>query len=294
MDIKQLRFFEELCREKSFSRASKKLHISQPALSKAIHLLEEDIGLQLLDRSTRHLFVTKEGAVIRRHAQKILRGAEDLREEVEDIKLHKKGSFTFGLPPVIGSSFFPNIIADFHTNYPEAEMNIIEEGSKIMEQSLLERKIDVGIAILPVNQLQFEAVPIINRRILAVASKHHPLASREKLTMNDIKQERFLMFQQGFSLYDRVREACIQSGYEPDVLHESTQWDFLYECAMAGLGIAFLPETVVHKAKTEDIAILNIDDPLLYWRLALIWRKESYQTQAAQAWIQFVRERFLN
>lgn len=294
MDIKQLRFFEEICREKSFSRASEKLHISQPALSKAIHLLEEEIGLRLLDRSTRHLAITKEGMIIRRHAQKILRGTEDLKEEAEDIKLHKKGSFTFGLPPVIGSSFFPAIIADFHTVYPEAEMQIVEEGSKIMEQSLLEGKIDVGVAILPVNHSQFEAIPIIDRRILAVASNNHPLASRKHLTMNDVKEERFLMFQQGFSLYDHVREACIQSGFEPAILHESTQWDFLFECAMAGLGIAFLPETVVRKAQTENIAILDIDDPLLYWRLALIWRKDSYQTQAAQAWIQFVEEKFLD
>lgn len=292
MDIKQLRFFLEVCKELSFSRASEKLHISQPALSKTIHQLEEEIGLRLLDRSTRHLFVTKEGEIIRQHARKVLRSAEDLLQEAEEIKLHKKSSFTFGLPPVIGSSFFPEIIAGFRRTYPEAGMHIVEEGAKIMEQSLLEGNIDVGVAILPVDDEQFEVRQIIDRKILAVTSVNHPLAGRESIQMKDLKHESFLMFQQGFSLYDRVFESCIQSGFEPDILYESSQWDFLFESAVAGLGVALLPETVVHKADTRNVSVLAVDDDLLHWRLALIWRRQSYQTQAAQAWIAFVEEAF--
>ncbi|SDW63834.1 DNA-binding transcriptional regulator, LysR family [Marinococcus luteus] len=292
MDIKQLRFFLEVCKELSFSRASEKLHISQPALSKTIHQLEEEIGLRLLDRSTRHLFVTKEGEIIRQHARKVLRSAEDLWHEAEEIKLHKKGSFTFGLPPVIGSSFFPEIIADFRRFYPEAGMRIVEEGAKIMEQSLLEGNIDVGVAILPVDEEQFEIRQIIDRKILAVTSADHPLAGCESIQMRDLKHESFLMFQQGFALYDRVFESCIQAGFEPGILYESSQWDFLFESAIAGLGVALLPETVVHKADTRNVSVLAVDDDLLHWRLALIWRKQSYQTQAAQAWIAFVEEAF--
>ncbi|MFZ4451276.1 LysR family transcriptional regulator [Salibacterium aidingense] len=292
MELKQLRYFLEVHQEESFSKASEKLHVSQPALSKVIHQLEEELDIRLFDRSTRHLKITGEGEMIRKHAQKVLRDVEDLTKAANEIKLRKKGSFTFGLPPVIGSSFFPSIIASFRKQYPEAEMHIVEEGAKIMEQSLLEGNIDVGVAILPVDEEQFEVRPIVKRELLLVVSKEHSLAGRENVTMKELEHERFLMFRKGFSLYDRVREGAIQAGFEPVIEHESTQWDFLIELAMADLGVAFLPETVVKKANLHDVAVLSVTDPSIHWNLALIWRRQSYQSHAAEEWVNFVEQAF--
>ncbi|SFO94507.1 LysR family transcriptional regulator [Salibacterium halotolerans] len=292
MDLKQLRYIVEVYKEESFSKAADKLHVSQPALSKMVYQLEEELDIRLFDRSTRYLKITGEGEKILLHAQKVLRGAEDLREAANEIKLRKQGRFTFGLPPVIGSSFFPSLIASFRRTYPEAQIQIVEEGAKIMEQSLLEGTIDVGVAILPVDEEQFEVRPIVKRDLLLVVSKDHPLAGRNTAKMKELEQERFLMFRKGFSLYDRVREAAIQAGFEPAVEHESTQWDFLVELAMAGLGVAFLPETVVKKANLEHVAVLSVTDPAVHWNLALIRRRNGYQSHAAAAWVDFVEEAF--
>ncbi|RSL31426.1 LysR family transcriptional regulator [Salibacterium salarium] len=292
MEIKQLRYFLEVYREESFSKASEKMHISQPALSKVIHQLEEELGIRLFDRSTRHLKISEEGEMMRVHAQKVLRDVEDLEKAADEIRLRKKGSFKFGLPPVIGSSFFPNIIASFRKQYPEADMHIVEEGAKIMEQSLLEGKIDVGVAILPVDHEPFEIRPIIERELLLVVSAEHPLANRDTVKMKELHDENFLMFRQGFSLYDRVREACIQAGFEPNVVNESTQWDFLLKMAGENMGIAFLPETVFEKADLSKVSILSITEPSIHWNLALIWRKQSYQSHAAKEWVDFVERTF--
>ncbi|MGY4688755.1 LysR family transcriptional regulator [Salibacterium sp. K-3] len=292
MDLKQLRYVVEVYKEESFSKAADKLHVSQPALSKMVHQLEEELDIRLFDRSTRNLKITGEGEKILLHAQKVLRGAEDLKEAANEIKLRKQGRFTFGLPPVIGSSFFPSLIASFRRTYPEAQMQIVEEGAKIMEHSLLEGNIDVGVAILPVDEEQFEVRPIVKRELLLVVSKDQPLAGRNTVKMKELEEERFLMFRKGFSLYDRVREAAIQAGFEPVVEHESTQWDFLIELAMAGLGVAFLPETVVKKANLEHVAVLSVTDPAVHWNLALIRRRNGYQSHAAEAWVDFVEEAF--
>ncbi|RSL35226.1 LysR family transcriptional regulator [Salibacterium salarium] len=292
MEIKQLRYFLEVHREGSFSKASEKLHTSQPALSKVIHQLEEELDMRLFDRSTRHLKISEEGEILRVHAQKVLRDVEDLEKAADEIRVRKKGSFKFGLPPVIGSSFFPSIIAFFREHYPDTDMQIVEEGAKIMEESLLEGNIDVGVAILPVDDEAFEVRPIIEKELLLVVSARHPLAHNDSVKMKELHEETFLMFRQGFSLYDRIREACIQAGFEPHVGNESTQWDFLLTMAKENMGIAFLPETVLEKADLSDVSVLSITEPLIHWNLALIWRKQSYQSHAAKEWVKVVEEAF--
>ncbi|MBB6450958.1 DNA-binding transcriptional LysR family regulator [Geomicrobium halophilum] len=292
MEIKQLRFFLEVYKQKSFSKASETLHISQPTLSKVIHQLEEELGIRLFDRSTRHLQVTEEGEMMRTHAHKVMREVEDMQKAANDIRLRKKGSFHFGLPPVIGSSFFPNVIADFIKRYPEVDMHIVEEGAKVMEQSLLEGNIDVGVGILPVDHEQFEVLPIVEKKLQLVVSSSHALAKRERVEMRELKNEHFLLFLKGFSLYDRVRDACIQAGFEPNIINESTQWDFLIKMAKENLGITFLPETVFAEADLSGTSVIDIENPQILWSLAIIWRKDSYQSHAAKEWVQFVKKTF--
>ncbi|SDI32634.1 LysR family transcriptional regulator [Alteribacillus bidgolensis] len=294
MDIKQLHLFLEVYKEMSISKASQKLHISQPALSKSLLQLEQELGLRLFDRSTRHLHITKEGEIMLSHAQKVIRDMEDMKQEAEDIKLRKKGSFKFGLPPVIGSNIFPDIIASFKTYNPEIEMEIVEEGAKIMEASLLEGKIDVGVGILPVDHELFEIRPIVKKDLLLVVSTDHPLADRKRVELKELANEHFLMFQKGFSLYDRVRQGCIEAGFEPFIVHESTQWDFLVEMTKKNLGITLLPEMLCQKIDLYGASTLEVTNPTISWNLAIIWRKNSYQSHAAKAWVDFVEDALQN
>ncbi|MFB4159351.1 LysR substrate-binding domain-containing protein [Geomicrobium sp. JSM 1781026] len=292
MRMKQLRYFIEVYQQMSFSRASGELGISQPALSKVIAQLEDELHVQLFDRSSRQLRVTHEGETMYTYAQKVMREAEDMKRAAEDIRLHRKGRFTFGLPPVIGSSFFPHIISTFKDAYPDADLRIVEEGAKDMERSLLEGSIDVGVGILPINEAAFDVVPLVERKLLLVVSESHPLAEREHVPLTALRDENFLLFMRGFSLYDRVREACIDAGFEPKIVNESTQWDFLLKLARENMGITFLPETVLADAATSGIKTIDVHHPSIHWNLALIRRKNSYQSPAAEEWIRWVRAYF--
>ncbi|WP_240377007.1 LysR family transcriptional regulator [Bacillus piscicola] len=290
--MKQLRFFLEVNKEQSFSKASHALHVSQPTLSKVISQLEEELGMKLFDRSTRHLRITEEGKTMLKHAQQVIRAADDMERVADEIRTHKKGSFRFGLPPVIGSTLFPDVIAAFQARYPDTEMIIKEEGAKIMEEALLEGSIDVGIAIMPVETDLFEVHPIVRKRLLLIVSSAHRLANKKRIRMEELRNEPFLMFQRGFSVYNRVREGCIRSGFEPHIIHESTQWDFLMEMAKKNLGVTFVPETLCQKADLAGVAVLEVTNPILSWDLAIIWRKNSYPSHAAKEWIRFVLQYF--
>jgi DNA-binding transcriptional LysR family regulator len=292
MDIRQLSYFLEVAKQASFSKASVKLHLSQPTLSKVVKSLEEEIGMALFDRSTRHIHLTEAGEVVQAQAQMIIHSMENLLTAVADLSQMKTGKFTLGLPPVIGSSFFPEIIAQFHNLHPQIKIELIEEGGKLIERSLLEGSIDLGFVVLPVDEQLFEIVPIIQRELKLVVNIKHPLAGRSQVTLQELHNESFILFRQGFALHDRVREACIRKGFEPKISYESTQWDLISEMVIANLGISLLPETICTKLDPARICIIHEIEPAVHWDLAIIWAKNKYLSHAARGWVEFVRDMF--
>ncbi|QGQ97497.1 LysR family transcriptional regulator [Paenibacillus psychroresistens] len=292
MDIRQLTAFLEIANQNNFSKASQILHISQPSLSKMIKGLEDELGIVLFDRSTRRIQLTEEGRIVREHAQIISNDFQNLTNAVSDMTKLKKGKLTLGLPPVIGSSFFPNVLASFHKQYPEIEISLIEEGGKRVEQSIMEGLIDLGIVVLPVNEQQFELIPLIQRNLCLVLPVQHPMSRKRKVYLKDLKNDPFILFRQEFNLYDRVRSACITEGFEPHITYESTQWDFICEMVAANQGISFLPETVCGNLDHKRLRVIKDIQPSIPWDLAVIWKKDQYVSHAAKAWIEFVRPIF--
>ena len=289
MDVRSLSYFLEVAKQNSFSKASQTLHVTQPTLSKMIKNLEDELGVTLFDRSTRRVQLTEAGEAVRMHAQMVIRSIDHLRSALEDIKHLKHGQFSLGLPPVIGPSFFPPIIARFRQQYPRISMRIVEEGGKRVERDVLEGALDLGVVVLPVDESRFETLPLVKRKLHLVVHPGHPLAGRTRVRLVELQEENFIMFQQGFSLYDRVREACIRAGFEPKVGYETAQWDFIAELATAGLRVGFLPDVVCARLDPARVAVIPGTEPQIHWNLALIWRKNGYLSHAARGWVEFVR-----
>ncbi|GGD64315.1 LysR family transcriptional regulator [Paenibacillus nasutitermitis] len=287
MDLRQLSYFLEVARYASFSKASQAIHLSQPTLSKMVKNLEDELGLVLLDRSTRRVVLTEAGRVVQAHAQTVINASQQLLAAVLDLKEMRQGQFTLGLPPVIGASFFPKVIAEFHQIHPDITIQIVEEGGKRIEQLLLEGEIDLGVVVLPVDEVVFEVVPIVKRHLNLVVPLEHPLSNRRKVRLAELKEEPFILFRQEFNLHDRVKEACIGEGFEPRVAYESSQWDFIYELICANQGISLLPETICAKLDPAKVRVIRQIEPGIHWDLAIIWKKGGYISHAAQGWIDF-------
>ncbi|MFD0715865.1 LysR family transcriptional regulator [Paenibacillus sp. GCM10027626] len=292
MDIRQLSYFLEVANHASFSKASESIHLSQPTLSKMVKSLEDELGVVLLNRSTRKVALTDAGEAVQLHAQLILNAVQHLRAAVADLTEMRAGRFSLGLPPVIGSSFFPKVIAEFNKRYPDIRIQLIEEGGKRIEQMLLEGAIDLGVIVLPADERLFEIVPIVERHLNLVTHRSHPLAGKTKVRLSDLQHEPFILFRQEFNLHDRVKEACIQEGFEPHIAYESTQWDFIYELISANQGISLLPETICAKLDKKQVRVVRTVDPPIHWDLAIIWKKDGYLSHAAKGWVDFAKQVF--
>ncbi|AZB41995.1 LysR family transcriptional regulator [Bacillus sp. FJAT-42376] len=288
MELRQLKYFVEAVRQKNFTRAAENMLVSQPALSKMIKSLEDELGVPLIIRNYKGLELTDAGHSVYRHAVQMIGIEKDIISSVEDVQGLSKGTIKIGIPPIIGSLFFPKVLAAFHTAHPNIRIQITEFGAKKVTASVLAGDIEMGVAVLPVDEKNFHAYPIVEEELVLVVNEHHPLASSSEVQLSQLSNENFIFYSEDFALYEQVREFCINAGFEPAILFQSSQWDFMSEMAAAGLGVTILPQSICRRITSTRVRKIPIQKPSIPWSLAIIIAKDTYTTFAGRAFIEFI------
>ncbi|MFC4101806.1 LysR substrate-binding domain-containing protein [Paenibacillus xanthanilyticus] len=290
MDLKQLHYFVTVAEAGSFTQAARQLHLSQPSLSKMVRLLEEELGVLLLDRSAKPLELTDAGAVILKSARQVLQSVERMSGELAEVLALKKGKLHLGIPPMIGSTFLPPVIERFLALYPDIRLQVTERGGKRLEEDILEGELDFGMVLLPVkDEAKFCIMPCLHEDLLLVADKQHPFAHRRTVPLAELEREAFVMFREDFTLHHLIKEQCKLAGYEPRIVLESSQWDFMTEMIAARYGITLLPEGICRQLDPNRFATIAIE-PAIPWRLSMIWRKDRAMSFAAKEWVRHVEQ----
>mgnify|MGYP003430630807 FL=1 len=289
MDIRALRYFVELVREKSFTRASEKLFVTQPTISKMIRNMEEELGQPLLNREGHSFTLTDSGQVLFAHGQLILAQMQQLEAELADLQSLQHGRLALGIPPM-GGHVYADLIRAYRSRYPRVELSIVEYGGRRIEQAVLEGELDLAITMLPTREegvlsaLELDCYPI-----QVVLPDLPRWRGDSEIRLADLQEEPFLLYTQAFTLSERLEQACQQAGFVPQVAARSSQWDFLTAMVRSGMGVAFLPEPICRRL-TPDGLVLRPLLPELSWRLGVIWPAKRYLSRTAEAWLALCRE----
>lgn len=288
MDVRNLAAFSEVVRQGGFSRAGATLHLSQPAVSKAVKSLEEELGVALLLRKGRSVSLTDAGRVVFDRAQAVLATLHAIEEEVAEVGAVRRGRVRLGVPPMVGGAFFPPVLAGFRAAYPGVSLELREEGARRVEAMLLDGEIEVGATVLPTDGAAFEVVPLMQDVLRAVVHPRSPLARRRSVALRDLERIPFVLYRADFALHVHILDACRREGFTPQVAAESAQWDFMAEMVAADMGVALLPLTICRRLDRAKVRVLPLEDPALRWDLALIWRRERHLPPAARAFVDVV------
>ena len=289
MDIRALRYFVELVREKSFTRASEKLFVTQPTISKMIRSMEEELGQPLLNREGHSFTLTDSGQVLFARGQLILAQMQQLEAELADLQSLQHGRLALGIPPMVGH-VYADLIRAYRSRYPKVELSIVEYGGRRIEQAVLEGELDLAITMLPTREggalsaLELDCYPI-----QVVLPDLPRWRGRAEIRLAELQEEPFLLYTQAFTLSERLEQACQQAGFVPQVAARSSQWDFLTAMVRSGMGVAFLPEPICRRL-TPDGLVLRPLLPELSWRLGVIWPAKRYLSRTAEAWLALCRE----
>ncbi|GAA0136440.1 LysR family transcriptional regulator [Paenibacillus sp. YSY-4.3] len=289
MDIRQLQYLIEVARLGSFTKAADALYVTQPAISKAIKAMEDELGVVLFDRLGKRVELTDAGQIIAGQAQQIVASFHNLTSELDDLRNLKKGHIRIGLPPMVGASFFPKVIGQFHKKYPEITIQLYENGAKKVELEVAAGTLEVGVVVLPTTQDGLSSFPFVEEKLNLVVHPSHPLAERKEVELAELAQDDFVLFREDFTLHDRIIGECARFGFQPHVIYESSQWDLISEMVAVGLGITLLPETICREIDNKRVKIIPLVKPVIPWKLGIIWRDDRYMSFATREWIAFAK-----
>lgn len=287
MDLRQLNYFLEIAKLRNITKASESLHVSQPALSKMMKGLEEELGMPLIIRSNKTNDITDAGLIVMEYAQKMMLLVDEMSTTLTDMTNLSRGQIHIGIPPIIGSLFFPKVLAKFHQKYPNVTITITEYGAARVAKSVEDGEFELGVAVLPIDEQHFNVYPIVDEEMKLLVHYDHPLALKKIVDIHDLKDEEFIFYSEEFALHQIVRNECIRHGFEPKILFKSSQWDFMSEMVAANLGVTALPDSICNRVMNQEIKIIKLR-PSIHWKLAVITKKDRYISFAARTLINFI------
>lgn len=286
MKLNELQHFIAIVEYGNFSKAATNIYVSQPNLSKSIKKLEEKLNVQLFRRSTKTLELTDAGQIVYEQALKVMESTNELTAKLDLLTHSPTGEVKIGVPPVIGTLFFPKIATEFGKLYPNISLELVEHGAKKIEHFIEEGKADIGLVVLPVNQHHFDIIPYIHEAFYLFTSDTHSLANEEIVDILQLKNEKFIVFDQDFTLHHLIIHYCEQAGFSPILAYESSQWDLIIELVRANLGITLLPQSIYKKMAPDAMKMTPLKNPPL-WSLGVITKKDRYQSFATRALLHY-------
>jgi DNA-binding transcriptional LysR family regulator len=289
MEFRTLRAFVEVVRQGGFSQAAKVVFSTQSTVSKAVKQLEHEVGVPLLDRIGHRTRLTAAGEIVYQRALRMLAERDDLASELDELRGLKRGTLCLGLPPVGSSMVFAPLFAIYRQRYPGVDIRLFELGGERLQELLISGEVELAASLPPLTE-GFEWEEVRREPMVALLSNDHELAGRATIRLEELKDTPFILFASGFALNRVIIDACRGRGIEPTVAARSSQIDFIFELAAAGLGVAFLPRFLAERRDHGRVAQAIVAEPDMEWRLTMVWRRGGFLSHAAKAWLSLVRE----
>jgi LysR family transcriptional regulator, transcription activator of glutamate synthase operon len=293
MELRQLRYLVALAEELNFTRAAANEHVAQPALSQQIRRLEDEVGLALVERSTRHVALTDAGQVLVVRARRVLSELEAAGTELEAMRGMHTGHVTIGAMHTMGPVDLSLPLALFHDLHPDVGLTVRENSSEELAEML--RVDELDLAFLSVTE-RVEAHglglhQLVSEELVVLLPSHHPLRRRRQIRMAELAEEQFISFRAGARLRELLFAAGRHAGFAPRVTLESNESQRVRRLVSRGLGVAILPRSDA-EGPGADVAVVSLTEPALRRDITLAWREGRRHAPAAAAFLDLARETF--
>lgn len=285
MDLRNLRYFLAVAEAGGFTAAAEQLHIAQPAVSMAIRKLEQTLDLPLFDRQERRVRLTDEGEVLLRHARSILQAVEDAERDMRELHTLERGEVRVGIPSMLGSYYFPPILMAFRHRYPGIRLEVIEAGTRKLQQMIHAGEIDMGVIVSDTPPEDLETHRFLRAQMMAILPADHALASAPCISYDAFFAEELVMFKEGYFHREVIDRISREAGVTPQIGFEANLIPLIKQIVSHGYGITTLLEMVV----ADDPSLVAVPfTPEVWLELSLAWRKGHRLSRANQTFVDLV------
>jgi DNA-binding transcriptional LysR family regulator len=274
-----MEYFQRAARMRNITKAANELYVSQPSITVAIQKLEEELGVQLFDRSQKQITLTPEGQVFLKRTDDILARMRDLISEMKDYRFAKKGIIRIGITPIIGAYFFPAALARFQRIHPQVQVAVIEEGSLSLSKKLERGDLDLTMMITSKISSHFETALVAKGQLLACFSRRNPLSKFKTIAFKKLRDQPFIMFHEDTYSRQMIMDECARNRFAPHIVFSSSQIETIMAMVGQGVGISFLLDTIVKRY--PGVVGRPLSKPLLI-EAGLAWSRDRYLSKSAR------------
>ena len=247
MELRQLRYFIAVAEESSFSRAARRLHVSQPPLSIQVKSLEEELGARLLERGNRGVSLTAAGRVFLERARAVLIGLEHAKSEALRAYRGETGRLAVGFVSIADYGILPPALKSFRASRPGVEVHLHELTTDAQIPQLRAGRLDLGIALAPVDEPDLEFERLMREELVLAAPAGHPAARGAGTTdLRALSRESFIVPPRDIApgLYDLTISLCRSCGFAPRITQQARQMQTVIGLVSSGMGFALVPSSV--------------------------------------------------
>jgi DNA-binding transcriptional LysR family regulator len=278
MELRHLRYFQSVAEQLSFSRAAEKLHIAQPAISRAVRELESELGAALLLRTKRMVKLTPAGAVLLNQAGIVLGICEEAVRKVQRIARGQEGELRLGYigPPT--QPFLSRIVREFRRRHPRVVVILEERTPERVWEMVSKDRLDIGLTrpVAASDRLGLRTVLLRREPMCAVLRAGHPLADARSVRWKQLEHEPLIVLarRESVTLHDRVLTGCQRAGFSPRFGHTPSIIGTVLTYVEAGAGVGVVPDSMAFLDTNRQLVFKPLQ-PLLPVDLVMVWSGEQ-------------------
>ena len=284
MEIQQLYYYMELCKQKNFTEAGYACNMTQGALSKQIRKLENELGITLIRRNTRKFELSKEGEIFLSYAKKMTGTYEEMLKNVQ-----KNQEIKIGCMPVLAPYHFARLVADFRKEYPDIKLVIDERIAREIQENSDRYDFLILRENMMEDQKKFRFSRLYDDKLCAALYEKHPLYGRDRLQLKELKDDVFIFPERGSGSYEVFYKSCEKAGFEPKIAFEFPQANTIMSFVSEGVGVTITFSTVYREAKCAGVKMIPLEDEL-HSVISLFYRKNKPLDYAKKQFLNYVRE----
>jgi DNA-binding transcriptional LysR family regulator len=252
LTLAQLRVFDAVAKNSSFSRAAEKLSVTQPYISGQIAGLEARLGVTLFNRVGRRAYLSEAGKLLTPYAENVLNTLNEAQQSLQDYSGLVTGHLVIAASSTPGTYLAPRLLGQFLADYPGVQITLQILDRMQVEQTILKQEAEIGIVASHPDSSELSVEPLGLDEMVLVVGSNHPWVNRASIDIHELRQERLISRERTSGTRIRVDQEFSRVGVEPRSSLELTNTEAIKEAVAAGLGVAFLSERAVRHEITSQ------------------------------------------
>lgn len=287
MEWHQINYFQMVAKTQHITQAAEQLAISQPALSRSIAKLEDELGVKLFNRKGRNIYLNRYGEMFLNRVEQAIKQIEVGKQEILQDIHPESGTINLAFLPSLGMSFVPDILSTYRSKFPNVKFLLHQASNQEIFSQVKSGKVDLALFTLLEADDELIWEQLITEELFLIVSKNHWLAEYDEVDLKMIENEPFISFREGYGLRTILQNFCLEAGLTPDIVFEGEDIGTVSGLVSANLGVSIVPN--IEALKKTKVKMIHVKNPICNRKIGIAHLKDGYLSPVSRNFIQYVQ-----